>query len=215
MTAVTTNRTLLNTIMTRLFGGPKDEIAPKVPTPAAYNPLAGISLSDLGMLRRTLANAAHLSNPHDAAILFDYVDDEAYVNAREGQEGELSELVRAADQFTRNEFIGGAWGFGTHVVRSKITGEPGLSIGCDVPECTLAQLHALPEYEVLRTENEIPTTVACFFNYDEAVDRYEFSARCFLRIDQLSEINMVRRMLSEIQKGLRASAKAPRRRRAA
>lgn len=218
MTAIATNRNLLNTVMTSLFGAKKKDVAPAVTTPltttAAYNPLDNVSLGDLGKLRRTLANAAHLSDPYDADVLFDYIGDEAHSNAREGQ-GELSELVRAADQFTRNEFIVGEWGFGAHVVRSKITGELGLSIGCDVPKSTLAQLHALPQYESLRTGREIPTTVAAFYNYDESVDKYEFSARCFLRVDQLADIAMVRRVLSEIQKGLRASPKAKRVRSAA
>lgn len=215
MTAIASNRSLLHTIVSRLFNVPQNEAAPEAPKPVAYNPLAGISLGDLGKLRRTLANAAHLSDPYDAAVLFDSVDDEVHRNAREGM-GELSELVRAADQFTRNELIGGVWGFGAHVVRSKITGELGLIIGCDVNrESSLARLHALPEYEALRTEREIPTTVAAFYNHDESVDRYEFTVRCFLRVDQLSDIAVVRRMLSEIQKGLRDGPKAKRSRRAA
>jgi hypothetical protein len=73
----------------------------------------------------------------------------------------------------------------------------------------------LPEYEALRTAKGIPTTIAAFYNHDEAADRYEFCVRCFLRADQLGEIETVHRMLESIGIGLKSIGKPKTRRRAA
>jgi hypothetical protein len=220
MTAIATNKSLLHMIISRLFGAPKSEPMPEPQKESGYNPVADLCLGDLGKLRRTLANVCHMSDPYDATVLFDKVDYEACKKARDGQ-GELAELVRAEEEFRRNEIIAGvSWNDpyrrDMSIVRSKITGELGFLISRHVPRAsTIAKLHTLPEYEELRTAKEIPTMVVAYFNEEETGSGYEFCVRCFLRCDQHHELASARKLMSEIQKGMHANQKARRVRRAA
>lgn len=207
MTAIATSRSLLSVILDRLFGTRvQGHTAPAAPPP--YNPIAWLSLGQLGKLRRVLLNAAHLAAADDAHILFDSVDDKVYSDALEGT-GQLSEIARACQEFLRNEMIRGVWGFGASVTRSRITGELGLQIIRAVDERTLDDLHVLPGYRALIRAKEIPTTLARVFT-DEA-DIVQYTVACFLRHDQLSEVAFVKKTLDEIHEGLRAGSKKAKR----
>lgn len=201
MTTIATSRSLFNALLERLLG----YSSPVPAAPPAYNPVAWLSLSQLGKLRRVLLNAAHLAAADDAHILFDSIDDKAYSDALEGT-GHLSELARACQEFIRNEMIRGVWGFGASVKRCRITGEFGLRIFRAVDERTLDDLHALTGYRSLIRAKEIPTTLARVFT-DEA-DIVQYTVSCFLRHDQLSEVSFVRTTLDEIAEGLRPGRKS-------
>ncbi|MCS4089263.1 hypothetical protein [Rhizobium sp. BK176] len=209
MTATAAKHSLTSTVLNRLFGVPKVEVESKViETPKPYNPVAGLSRDEVRKLRRMLASAAHGADPYDSDVLFDSISDESAHDALEGR-GEFAEIWRISHEHFD-------WGFGHTIVRAKITGEAGLSVSRYVrDDSTLSQLHALPEYEALRMDKGIPTTIAAFYNHDEAADRYEFCVRCFLRADQLGEIDTVHRMLESIGNGLKNSQKPKARRRAA
>jgi hypothetical protein len=65
---------------------------------------------------------------------------------------------------------------------------------------TLNKLHAIPQYEFLRTEREIPTALGRSFT--DEVNVVEYWVACFIRHDQLNEVNSVRRALLAIDEAL-------------
>jgi hypothetical protein len=202
MNAHVGNRSFLDVIFSLFSSKSKQQsvalTAPEPPKP--YNPFDTIRRIDVHALRAAFANAAHLALPDDAHVFFDKLDTSIMYSDVRHERGELGDLIRAYHQFMNHSCMR-EWGFGASVSRCRITGELGLDIARNVRKgSTLNKLHAIPQYEFLRTEREIPTALGRSFT--DEVNVVEYWVACFIRHDQLNEVNSVRRALLAIDEAL-------------
>lgn len=158
---------------------------------------------DGSRMRQVLLDVVERTDRDDMEVLFDFLN--IYEQAElVGINDDVTILARAQHRFLAEEFRTNTWGFGVNICKSRVTGEWGIEISREIGETYIDLLHTLQEFKALHIDRAIPTGVTRAYPEEGAGHiRGLHYVGCFLRVDQLNQIDLVRAMLGSIADQLR------------
>lgn len=195
MNALACNRGFLDVVASFFSRQAKVRSAgPAEMTAKPYDRYDQINQMRIASLRRISISAAHIYSADRSRTLYEIIGPKERCGIKGGAET-LAQLNRVVREIESRSVERGR--FSVRVCRNKLTEELGLLVIKTVDEVPAGKLHALAQYERLRSVLKVPTSLQRVF-IDE-IFIVSYSVRCFLRPDQLGSFDEVADLLHEIE----------------